>query len=138
MSQGNIEGILNSSLENLKTLVDVNTVIGEQIVTPDGTVVIPVSKVSFGFASGGSDLPTAKPKDLFGGGSGAGVTIQPLAFLVISPGGGVKLLQMEKFNGSVDRAVNMVPEVIDKVSALFSKGKAAGDSGQAAAAEKPL
>lgn len=125
MATGNIEGILSSSLEHLKTLVDVNTIIGEQIVTPDGTVVIPVSKVSFGYASGGSDLPTSKPKDMFGGGGGAGVTIQPLAFLVISPGGGVRLLQMEKFDGSIDRAVNMVPEVIDKVSGLFAKSKGA-------------
>lgn len=122
-SQGHIEGILSASLENLKTLVDVNTIIGDQIITPDGTVVIPVSKVSFAFASGGSDLPTSKPKDMFGGGSGAGVTIQPLAFLVISPGGNVKMLQMEKFDGSVDRAVNMVPEVIDKVAAMFNKPK---------------
>lgn len=121
----NIEGILNASLEKLKTLVDVNTIIGDQIITPNGTVVIPVSKVSFGFASGGSDLPTAKPKDLFGGGSGAGVTIQPLAFLVIAPEGDVRLLQMEKFNDSVDRAVNMVPEVIDRVTSLFSKAKPA-------------
>lgn len=120
MSQGHIEGILSSSLENLKTLVDANTIIGEQITTPDGTTIIPVSKVTFGFASGGSDLPTAKPKDMFGGGSGAGVTIQPLAFLVIGKEG-VKLLQVEKFDGSVDRAVNMVPEVIDKIAALFQK-----------------
>lgn len=120
MGQGNIEGILNSSMEKLKTLVDANTIIGNQIVTPDGTVIIPVSKVSFGFASGGSDLPTAKPKEMFGGGSGGGVTIQPLAFLVIGKDG-VKLLQIEKFDGSVDRAVNMVPEVIDKVSSLFQK-----------------
>jgi len=134
-SQGHIEGILNSSLENLKTLVDVNTIIGDQIITPDGTVVIPVSKVTFGFASGGSDLPTSKPKDMFGGGSGAGVTIQPLAFLVISPNGNVKMLQMEKFDGSVDRAVNMVPEVIDKVASMFSKPKKSAESPAAKPAE---
>ncbi|MEF9852742.1 MAG: GerW family sporulation protein [Hydrogenoanaerobacterium sp.] len=120
-SEGHIEGILNTSLENLKTLVDVNTVIGDQITTADGTVIIPVSKVSFGFATGGSDLPTAKPKDMFGGGSGAGVSIQPIAFLVISPTGTVKLVQMEKFDGSMDRAVNMVPEVIDKFADIFGK-----------------
>ena len=120
-SEGHIEGILNASLENLKTLVDVNTIIGDQIVTADGTVIIPVSKVSFGFASGGSDLPSSKPKDMFGGGSGAGVSIQPLAFLIISPTGSVKLAQMEKFDGSVDRAVNMVPEVIDKFASMFGK-----------------
>ncbi|MBC8546295.1 GerW family sporulation protein [Clostridiaceae bacterium NSJ-31] len=123
MSQEHIEGILNSSMEKLKALVDVNTIIGEQIVTPDGTVVIPVSKVSFGFASGGSDLPTSKPRELFGGGSGGGVTIQPLAFLVITPGGSVRLLQMEQYSDSVDRAVNLVPEVIDKFAGMFGKKK---------------
>ncbi len=125
MSQEHIEGILNSSMEKLKALVDVNTIIGEQIVTPDGTVVIPVSKVSFGFASGGSDLPTSKPRELFGGGSGGGVTIQPLAFLVITPGGSVRLLQMEQYSDSVDRAVNLVPEVIDKFAGMFGKKKEA-------------
>lgn len=123
MSEAHIEGVLNTTLEKLKTLVDVNTIIGEQIVTPDGTVIIPISKVTFGFASGGSDLPTSKPKDLFGGGSGAGVTIQPLAFLVITPGQGVKLLQMEQYSGSVDRAVKMMPDVIDQVAGLFHKPK---------------
>lgn len=123
MSQEHIEGILNSSMEKLKALVDVNTIIGEQIVTPDGTVVIPVSKVSFGFASGGSDLPTSKPREMFGGGSGGGVTIQPLAFLVITPGGSVRLLQMEQYSDSVDRAVNLVPEVIDKFAGMFGKKK---------------
>ena len=124
MSEANIEGVLNATLEKLKTLVDVNTIIGEQIVTPDGTVIIPVSKVTFGFASGGSDLPTAKPKDLFGGGSGAGVTIQPLAFLIISPTTGVRLMQMEQYSNSVDRAVKMMPDVIDQVVGLFHKPKA--------------
>lgn len=123
MSEAHIEGVLNTTLEKLKTLVDVNTIIGEQIVTPDGTVIIPISKVTFGFASGGSDLPTSKPKDLFGGGSGAGVTIQPLAFLVIAPGSGVKLLQMEQYSNSVDRAVKMMPDVIDQVASLFHKPK---------------
>ena len=86
MSQGNLEGLLNCSLEKLKGLVDANTIIGQPITAPDGTIIVPVSKVAFGYGSGGSDFGGDKPKDMFGGGSGAGVSIQPLAFLVIQEG----------------------------------------------------
>lgn len=72
MSQGNLEGLLNCSLEKLKGLVDVNTIIGQPITAPDGTIIVPVSKVAFGYGSGGSDFGGDKPKDMFGGGSGAG------------------------------------------------------------------
>ena len=112
--------VLDTSLEKLKKLVDVNTIIGEAITTADGTTIIPVSKVSFGFATGGSELPTAKPNTPFGGGSGGGVTIQPLAFLVISKGN-VQLLQMQTADNTADRIVNMVPGVIDKVSGFISE-----------------
>ena len=78
MSEKNLEGLLNVSLENIKGLVDSNSIIGSPITTPDGTTIIPVSKVSFGFASGGSDFPSASPKEMFGGGSGGGVAA-PLA-----------------------------------------------------------
>ena len=110
--------VLEASLENLKKLVDVNTIIGEPIIMSDGTTIIPISKVSFGFATGGSELPTAKPSNPFGGGSGGGVTIQPLAFLVISKGD-VKLLQMQTADNTADRVVNMMPGVIDKVSGII-------------------
>lgn len=110
--------VLESSLDNMKKLVDVNAVIGEAITTSDGTTIIPVSKVSFGFATGGSDLPTSKPATPFGGGSGGGVTIQPLAFLVIS-NGNVKILHMQTADNTADRVVNMVPDVVDKVSGLI-------------------
>lgn len=110
--------VLDSSLANLKDLVDVNTVIGEAITTSDGTIIIPVSKVSFGFVTGGSELPTSKPSTPFGGGSGGGVTIQPLAFLVIS-NGNVKILHMQTADNTADRVVNMVPDVVDKVSGLI-------------------
>ena len=78
-----ISELMDSSLQNLRTLVDADTVVGEAITTPDGTVIIPVSKVSFGFASGGSDIPTIKQAGQFGGGAGGGVSVQPIAFLVI-------------------------------------------------------
>ncbi len=119
--------VLEASLENLKKLVDVNTIIGEPLNMSDGTTIIPISKVSFGFATGGSELPTSKPTSPFGGGSGGGVTIQPLAFLVVSKGD-VKLLQMQTADNTADRVVNMMPGVIDKVSGIiqdqFGKKKA--------------
>ncbi len=118
-----INNLMDTTMQKIKEMVDGNTVIGDPITSPDGTIIIPVSKVSYGFASGGSDLPTKKEnKDCFGGGSGAGVTIQPLAFLVVS-NGQVNLMPIEKYDGAADRVVGMVPELVDKVSALFKKDK---------------
>ena len=118
-----INSLMDTAMKKIKEMIDVNTIIGDPITTPDGTTIIPVSKVSYGFASGGSDLPTKKDnKDCFGGGSGAGVTINPVAFLYVSKGN-VKLIPIEKYDGAVDRIVGMVPEVIDKVSDLIKKDK---------------
>lgn len=125
MSEHPIQGLMSTTMQKIREMVDVNTIIGDPITIPDGTVIIPISKVSFGFASGGSDLPTKQPKQTFGGGGGAGISIQPLAFLVVS-NGNVKLLQMSSSN-TANNALNMVPEVIDKISGLFS-GKKAEDS----------
>lgn len=120
MSEKNLEGLLNVSLENIKGLVDSNSIIGSPITTPDGTTIIPVSKVSFGFASGGSDFPTSSPKDMFGGGSGGGVTIQPMAFLVIK-GESVRMIQLADKNNISERLANMVPDAVDTISSLISK-----------------
>jgi len=109
-----------SALSNLRSLVDVNTIIGDPISTADGVVVIPISKVSFGYASGGTDLPSQKQPELFGGGTGGGVTIQPLAFLVIN-GEKVELLQMQSADNTGDRIVNAVPGVLDKILDMFKK-----------------
>ena len=139
MSNGNhpINGLMDSSLQNLRSLVDADTVIGEAITTPDGTVIIPVSKVSFGFASGGSDLPTTKRGDLFGGGAGGGVSVQPLAFLVIKDGH-VELLQINDNKNTADRVVAMVPEMVDKLGVLFTKkDKKDGESAKAKPAPAP-
>ena len=121
MSEHPIQGLMSTAMQKIRVMIDVNTIIGDPITTPDGTTIIPVSKVSFGFASGGSDLPAKVQKDLFGGGSGAGITINPIAFLVVC-GGDVKLLQLNDGDtGAVGKAVEMVPEVIDKFAELFSK-----------------
>lgn len=114
-----ISDFTQSAMNSLRSLVDVNTIIGDAITTADGTVIIPVSKVSFGFGTGGSDLPAQKP-DLFGGVNGGGVTIQPLAFLVIH-GGRVELLQMQSADNTADRIVNAVPGVMDKLLDLIPK-----------------
>lgn len=121
MSEHPIQGLMGTTMQKIREMVDVNTIIGDPITVPDGTVIIPVSKVSFGFASGGSDLPTKQPKQTFGGGGGAGISIQPLAFLIVS-NGNVKLLQMSSGN-TANNALNLVPEVIDKISGLFSGKK---------------
>lgn len=118
-----INGLMDTTMEKIKEMVDVNTIIGDPITSPDGTIIIPVSKVSYGFASGGSDFPTKKEsKDCFGGGSGAGITIQPIAFLTVFRGD-VKLIPVEKYEGAADRVVGMMPELVDKVSSLFKKDK---------------
>ena len=122
MSDNQVNNLLGVTMDKIKQMVDVNTVIGDPVTTPDGTTVIPVSRVSYGFASGGSDLPSkAQPSaGLFAGGSGAGITISPIAFLTIHQGN-VRVLQIEPYLSSVDRALEKVPDVVDKVTALFQK-----------------
>ena len=123
MSEHPINSLMDTSLKKIKELIDVNTIIGDPITAPDGTTIIPVSKVTYGFASGGSDLPTKKDnRDCFGGGSGAGITIQPVGFLSISKGN-VKFIPIEKYDGAADRIVGMIPEAFDKVSSFFKKDK---------------
>ncbi len=115
-----ISGIMGITMDKLKEMVDVNTIIGDPIKIDEKTTVIPISKVSFGFASGGSDLPAKQPKDLFGGGSGAGVSIQPLAFLIISDGN-AKLLQMSVNASTPNALVNLIPDVVEKISGMVNR-----------------
>ena len=119
-----IGNLMNITMEKIKEMVDVNTIVGTPITAADGTLIIPVSKVSYGFASGGSDLPTKNTtKDLFGGGSGAGVTIQPIAFLTVYQGN-VRLISIGGGDG-IDKLLSMVPDVVDKVKGFFKKDKTA-------------
>ena len=118
-----IGSLMDTTMEKIKEMIDVNTIIGEPITSPDGTLIIPVSKVSYGFAAGGSDLPTKKEnKDCFGGGSGAGVTIQPVAFLTVYQGD-VRLVSVDQEEGTADKLVNMIPDVLKKVKGVFKKDK---------------
>ena len=124
MSDRPIEGLMDTTLDKIKQMVDVNTVIGTPITSPDGTTVIPVSKVMYGFTAGGSEFnpKKAENKNLFGGAAGAGVTITPIAFIAITKDD-VKLLNVTNFKDSGDRAVGMVPELVDKIISLFKKDK---------------
>ena len=118
-----INEILGISMEKVKERADVNSIIGEPIKLGDGTTIIPVSKVSYGFASGGSDIPSKYDKNLFGGGAGAGVSIKPEGFLVVSPDGTAKMVPMEAANDPISIAVEKVPMVIDKVSGFMNSRK---------------
>lgn len=120
--QQKLEGLVTSAMEKIKEMVECETIIGKPITVGDGTTIIPVSKVSLGFATGGSDLPSKNTKDLFGGGSGAGVSISPIAFIAISSGE-VKLLQLSMNADKGNAIVNMVPEVLDKITDFLNKKK---------------
>ncbi|MBR3001302.1 MAG: sporulation protein YtfJ [Oscillospiraceae bacterium] len=110
------------ALDKIRSLTDSGTVIGEPITMPNGATAVPVSKVSFGFASGGSDLPSSKQADMFGGGTGGGVTITPIAFLVTS-GDSVKVMQLDTIGSTADNMVRSIPEILDKISELTGKKK---------------
>ena len=135
MAEHPIQGLMNVTMEKIHQMVDSNTIVGKPITTEDGITILPVPKVSFGFASGGTDFDgkNAANKDLFGGGSGAGVNIQPVAFPVIKDGC-VRTIQLSDGTNTVDRALTMIPELVEKVSALLNKKEAAP---AAPAEEKP-
>lgn len=120
MSEHPIQGLMGVTLEKIKNMADANTVIGNPIHMADGTMILPVSKITYGFASGGSDFPSKTQKDLFGGGGGAGVSVIPVAFLVVKEGA-VKLIQLSDTSNNVDRAIGLMPEMVDKISDLFQK-----------------
>lgn len=122
----NLEALVKTATEKIKEMIDTETVIGTPITTSNGTTIIPVSKVSVGFGSGGSDLPTKQTKDLFGGGAGGGVTIQPLAFITVLPDGNVKLLQLTVNAPKENAALAMIPDIVDKISDMISKPKKHG------------
>lgn len=122
MAEKSAGAILASTIEKIRDLVDTSTIIGEAIYAEGGTTIIPVSKVTYGFASGGADFPSKSNKELFGGGGGAGVTITPVAFLVIN-NGDVTLKHITAYDNAAERVVNLVPEMFDKVTGLMNKTK---------------
>ena len=135
MSEHPIEGLMTTAMNSIKDMIDVNTIIGDSIVTADNTTIIPLSKVCFGFAAGGSEFNTNKlnkytenTKLPFGGGAGAGVKISPVGFLVIKDGI-PKVLNVDGIN-VVDRAVDMIPDIINKIDMLINKKMDKSDNKQ--------
>lgn len=132
MQEHPIQGLMETAMENLKEMVDVNTIVGEAVETPDGSVIIPVSKVGFGFAAGGSEFGESSQKGKatmtdeqgnspgmpFGGGSGGGVSITPVAFLVVNAGG-IKMLHVQGQTHLYDRLLESAPQVFDKIQSMM-------------------
>ena len=120
MKEQSASGILGTSIEKIKDLVDVSTIIGEPMDLDDGIKIIPVSKVSYGFASGGSDFPSKSNAELFGGGGGAGITITPIAFIVVN-NGEVSIKHISTEEGSIERTIGMIPDVVNSVTDVVNK-----------------
>ncbi len=131
-----INELLGISMEKIKEMADVNAIIGEPIKLDDGTTIIPISKVSYGFASGGSDLPSKFEKSFFGGGAGAGISIKPEGFLVVS-NGTAKMVPMTVSSDPISSIVNSVPDAVDKISS-FIKKKKGGETSEEVTVEKTV
>ena len=129
-----IESLMKTAMESIQQIVDVNTIVGDPVETPDGSVIIPVSKVSCGFAAGGSEFAPADDQREnsgggtpaqgplpFGGGAGAGVSVQPVGFLVVG-NGTIRLLPVDS-NVVVDRLIDTVPDLLDKLTGMLHKKK---------------
>ena len=112
-----LPNMLDNTISKIREMVDVNSVIGNPITTPDGVTIIPVSKVSVGFGGGGSDY--TKNQEAFGGGAGGGVKVTPVAFIVVSEGNVRMLPVAQAANTTADRLVEMIPDTLDKVSAFI-------------------
>lgn len=139
MLMGNhpIESLMKTAMESIQQIVDVNTIVGEPVETHDGSVIIPISRVTCGFAAGGSEFAPAEdnkgnlnmggqaPALPFGGGAGAGVSVQPVGFLVVG-NGNIRLLPVDG-NVVVDRLIDTVPDLLDRVVGMFQKKKRASD-----------
>lgn len=128
-----IQGLMKTAMENIKDMVDVNTIIGDPVETQDGHVIIPVSRVSFGFAAGGTEFEPEKDDKRsgardgslpFGGGSGGGVSVSPVAFLVVG-NGKVRLLPVDR-NAMLDRLLDVVPGLLGQIQDMTGgNGKSA-------------
>lgn len=116
-----VTGLISTATDKLRGMVDSDTVIGQPIVVGEITL-IPVSKASFGVAAGGSDLPSKQPGSYFGGGSGAGATVTPVAFLAVKDGD-VRILQIYKDDSATGRAIGLLPDLFDKITGMFKKNE---------------
>lgn len=141
MSEHPIQNLMAETMEKIKSMVDVNTIIGAPISTPGGTTIIPVSKVTFGFGAGGADYQSRHAKEqaplCFGGGGGAGVTVSPVCFLVVGSDGEARILPLNaQAETTADRLVEMIPGAVSKVSSFMESRRASQQPEKAAPAEK--
>ncbi|MEG6573884.1 GerW family sporulation protein [Caldibacillus debilis] len=131
MSEHPIQGLMTTAMENIKEMIDVNTIIGEPVQTPDGSIILAVSKVGFGFAAGGSEfyIDKAGAEDSsfgqgmpFGGGSGGGVSITPVAFLIVNQQG-VKMLHLDENTHLYEKILDLAPNAVEKIRQMLEKNK---------------
>ena len=122
MAEHPIEGLMNVTMDKVRQMVDSNTIVGEPITTPDGVTLIPVSRLSFGFGCGGGDY--GKQAAQMGAGAGAGVRVEPMAFLVVKDGVTRMLPVAAPAITTVDRAIELVPQVLDRVESFIDRKKA--------------
>ena len=120
MENNNIGSLMEVTMGKIREMVDVNTVVGAPITTPDGITVIPVSRISYAFATGGSDF-RVKEKPAFGGGNGAGVKIEPIGFLVVKDGNVRMVSITPPANNTIDRVIEKAPELMDTVETFLKK-----------------
>lgn len=136
MAEHPIQGLMKTAMENIKEMVDVNTIVGDPVETKDGSVILPISKVGFGFAAGGSEFVVdgdhhhhggADPQHHnanvyhpFGGGSGGGVSITPIAFLVVSSTG-VNIVPLDNQTHLLERVIDSAPQMVEKLQSMFKK-----------------
>lgn len=125
MSEHPIQNLMTTAMENLKDMIDVNTIIGDPVETPDGSVILTVSKVGFGFAAGGSEFQSQETKDQseehpFGGGSGGGVSITPISFLIVNSSG-IKTIHLDNSTHLYEKMLDLAPQAIEKVQNMFKE-----------------
>lgn len=152
MEEHPIQGLMQTAMENIKAMVDVNTIVGDPVQTPDGTVILPISKVGFGFAAGGSDYiidnkvivkesskegngsaKTGKTVLPFGGGSGGGVSIRPIAFLVVSKEG-VHIVPLDSQTHLMERIIDSAPYMLEKIQSFFTSSSSSTSSASGSSA----
>ena len=137
-----IDNLMTETMDKIRSMVDVNTIVGDPIHTPDGTTLIPVSKVTFGFGAGGSDFQSRNAKDnvplCFGGGGGAGVSITPVGFLIVHEGNAHMIPVNMPAETSTDRLIEMIPGAVNTVQGFINKRRGgANEPTEPAAASEP-
>lgn len=132
MADHPIQGLMKTAMENLKEMIDVNTIIGDPVETPDGSVILTVSKVGFGFAAGGSEFggkpvekkseddETREQKLPFGGGSGGGVSITPIAFLIVGSTG-IRMIHLDENTHLIEKILDAAPQTLERIQQMFKK-----------------